>query len=372
MRQYIVGGAVRDLLLGRVPHDCDMAFSGAPDEFLQKYARARKVGRSVETYLLDGVEYMPLRGGTVDADLAARDLTVNALALEENGVLHVHPSALADLKTGLLRPASSTALRDDPVRIFRTARFAAQFPEFTVHETFFQQAHEVFTAGTHLTLPAERVGREVLKALESPSPSRFLLVLAEGNLLSPWLMELDGADAIPAGPARWHSDTTLLAHICRVMDAVAGDPLAVWMALCHDLGKVLTPTEMLPHHYGHEARGVEPARQLALRLALPARYARAGEVASREHMKGGIYATLRTGTRRDLLHRVHSSGLDEPFWKLADADSGRQPGAQAREELACMLGVRLPPQWRDRGAVSGEHRRMLQCEAINALRRPLP
>lgn len=371
MRQYLVGGAVRDLLLGRVPHDCDIAFSGAPDEFLQQHARARKVGRSVETYLLEGVEYMPLRGGTVDADLAARDLTINALALEENGVLHAHPSALADLKAGLLRPASPTALRDDPTRIFRTARFAAQLPEFVVHETFFQQAHELFAVGAHQTIPAERVGREVVKMLKSPSPSRFLQILAEGSLLSPWFKELEGADAIPAGPAHWHSGT-VLAHICRVMDAVADDPLAVWMALCHDLGKVLTPADILPHHYGHEVRGVEPARQLALRLALPARYVRAGEVASREHMKGGIYATLRTGTRRDLLHRVHSAGLDEPFWKLVDADSGQRPSVQACEELACMMGVRLPPEWRDRGAASGEHWRMLQCEAINALRRPLP
>ncbi len=371
MRYYLVGGAVRDLLLGRIPHDCDIAFGGLPNEFLQQHARARKVGRSVTTYLLDGVEYMPLRGGTVDADLAARDLTINALAVEENGVLHVHPLALADLKAGLLRPASPTALRDDPARIFRTARFAAQLPEFVVHETFFQQAHEVFGVGTHQALPAERVGREVLKALASPSPSRFLRVLAKGKLFSPWLMELENADAVPAGPPRRHSGT-VLAHICRVMDAVAGDSLAVWMALCHDLGKMLTPVNVLPHHYGHELRGVEPARQLGLRLALPARYVRAGEVAAREHMKGGIYGTLRTGTRRDLLYRVHSAGLDEPFWRLADADSGQQPSLQAREELACMLGVRLPPEWRDRGAASGEHWRMLQCEAINALRRHLP
>lgn len=368
MKQYLVGGAVRDLLLGRTPRDFDMAFSGSPAAFLQRYPAARKVGRSVETYLLEGVEYMPLRGGTISRDLAARDLTINALALEENGLLHAHPTALADLKAGMLRPASPSSMRDDPARIFRTARFAAQFPDFTVHISFFKQALEVFSEGGQTFLPAERVGREMLKSFHAPVPSRFLRVLYRGRLLSPWLAELKGADDKPAGPPHCHSGT-VLEHLCQVMDAVAGDPLAVWMALCHDLGKLMTPEELLPHHYGHEQRGVEAARSLASRLALPTRYIRAGMLAAREHMKGGVYPTLRVGTRRDLLLRVHSAGLDAPFWKLVDADSGATPSVQAGKELACILAITLPPEWRDRGEASAIRYRILQCEALTALRR---
>lgn len=107
------------------------------------------------------------------------------------------------------------------------------------------------------------------------------------------------------------------------MDAVAGDPLCVWMALCHDLGKIGTDPALLPHHYGHELRGAEPAEHVAKRLALPARYGAAGVLSSQLHMKAGIYEMLRAGTRCDLLMQVHNAELDGPFWKLAEADSGR-------------------------------------------------
>lgn len=94
------------------------------------------------------------------------------------------------------------------------------------------------------------------------------------------------------------------------MDAVAGDPLCVWMALCHDLGKIGTDPALLPHHYGHELRGAEPAEHVAKRLALPARYGAAGVLSSQLHMKAGIYEMLRAGTRCDLLMQVHNAELD--------------------------------------------------------------
>ena len=212
-------------------------------------------------------------------------------------------------------------------------------------------------------IPAERVGRELMKALASPKPSRWLSVLAEGNCLSPWFRELETSMDIPAGPVAYHSGS-VMAHLMDVMDAVAGDPLCVWMALCHDLGKIGTDPALLPHHYGHELRGAEPAEHVAKRLALPARYGAAGVLSSQLHMKAGIYEMLRAGTRCDLLMQVHNAELDGPFWKLAEADSGRSLRPVVNDDLAVLLRISLPPEWRDRGKESGRRLRAMRCQAL--------
>lgn len=168
---------------------------------------------------------------------------------------------------------------------------------------------------------------------------------------------------IPAGPLAYHSGS-VMAHLMEVMDAVAGDPLCVWMAFCHDLGKVGTDPALLPHHYGHEQRGVEPAANLAARLAMPSRYASAGVLSSQLHMKAGIYEMLRPGTRCDLVMQVHGAGLDGPFWKLAEADSGRSLRPIIKEDLGVLLGVSLPPEWRNRGKESGRRLRAMRCQAL--------
>ena len=367
MQWYLVGGAVRDILLGQNPDEADLAFSGTAEDMLLAYPEARKVGRSVKVCLLHGRECMPLHGGSISSDLHARDLTINALALDADGMLHAHPQAVHDLARGILRPASPTAFADDPTRIYRMARFAAQFPAFTVHEEALAQARAVLQSSAHRALPAERVGRELQKALACARPSRFVAVLARCDGLKYWFKELEGADMVPAGPLPWHDDS-VLEHTATVMDRVAGSALAVWMALCHDLGKIGTPRDMLPHHYGHELRGMEAARALASRLALPARWLSAGMLAAQEHMKGGMYAQLRTGTRRDLLHKIHTAGLHDPFWALVDADSGKSLSPQAGEHLQALLAVRLPEHWRNRGAESGQHLRLLQCNALSALK----
>lgn len=363
MTDYLVGGAVRDLLLGQTPSEFDITFTGKDVDFLHSHPAARQVGRSVSVCLLNGIEHMPLRGKTIQEDLAARDLTINALALEVNGTLHCHPLALHDLQHRILRPASGCAFVDDATRAYRLARFAAHFTDFSVHEDAYAQMRSAPVQQAHMRLPAERVGRELMKALASQKPSRFLSVLAQGNMLEPWFAELTRADILPAGPPQWHRGS-VLEHICQVMDSVAGDPLAVWMALCHDLGKITTPPDILPHHYGHEKRGMQAATQLGTRLALPTRYIMAGALAAREHMKGGTYAQLRIGTRRDLLITVHSAGLDTPFWALANADSQKDVASLAYKELQMLLAVQLPPEWHNKGKASADTLRALHCAAL--------
>ena len=167
---------------------------------------------------------------------------------------------------------------------------------------------------------------------------------------------------------KWHANS-VLGHSLRLMDELAGDAMAVWMALCHDLGKICTDPALLPHHYGHEARGVPLALALAKRLRLPAVYARAGALAAEEHMKAGMFASLRTGTRRDLLWRVNQLGLSRPFWKLADADSNSPISSLAYPSLKAINAVRLPEEWHNRGEESARKLRDMQCVALAALRK---
>ena len=129
---YLVGGAVRDRLLGRTPREYDFAFDADEATFLQRNPDARKVGKSVSVFLLRGQEFMPIEG-TLEDDMRRRDLTINALAEDRDGNLFGHPDALSDLREGILRPASPTSFRDEPVRVFRLARMACELPSFTVH-----------------------------------------------------------------------------------------------------------------------------------------------------------------------------------------------------------------------------------------------
>ncbi len=360
---YLVGGSVRDLLLGRPVRDLDFAFSGGPAELVQALPSARKVGKTVNVWLQGGLEISPLRGGTLASDLAARDLTINALAVDENGRLHAHPQALADLRSGLLRAAAPGAFEADPARVFRVARLAAELPDFTVEEGTLALMRDMSGTPALAHVPAERVCREALLALAAPRPSRLLSVLEAGGCLAPWLEELDATSRIPAGPARWH-DNSVLEHTGEVMDRCAGNPVAAWMALCHDLGKKETDPALLPHHYGHELRSEAAARRLGARLGMPSRFIAAGALGAALHMKAGKYASLRAGTRRDLLWRVHTAGLHDPFWKMAESDSGKPLRRMADADLARILAVRLPESWRDRGRDSGSHLRDLQCQAL--------
>lgn len=135
-----------------------------------------------------------------------------------------------------------------------------------------------------------------LKILSSPKPSQPLNeIWTEGELAS-LPSYLQQADRVPAGPQPWHTGS-VLEHMGHNMDAVAGDPLAVWMALTHDLGKLTTPENIWPHHYGHEERGVELAQDLGQAFGLAQNFIQAGKLAARLHMRAGRYPTLRVGKK---------------------------------------------------------------------------
>ncbi|WP_461209349.1 HD domain-containing protein [Desulfocurvus sp. DL9XJH121] len=388
----LVGGAVRDMLLGREVADRDYLVLGATRaQFLRRFPGAREVGRSFPVFLVDGREFAFPRSECAPAaccsfgpgdvlnelasDLAARDLTVNALALplpdfpalpaptDARGLVAGLPTSLADLDGRVLRPAGPDALDQDPLRVFRAARFAAQLPDFALHDELARAMARAAPLATDLS--PERVGAELRKALRSPAPGRFLRVLADTGCLAPWFAELDGADAVPAGPAP-HHDCSMLEHTARIMDALAGQELPCWMALCHDLGKTATPPDGHPSHHGHEALGAPLAERLGRRLALPERFIRAGELAARLHMQAARYPELRPGTRVDLLAALHARRLTRELFALAAADCGEDHTATALGDLDAMLRVRLPEDQRGLGEESGRRLRELRCQALTA------
>lgn len=370
MEIYLVGGAVRDLLLGRAVTDRDYLVDHADQAaFTGRYPTARLVGKSFPVFILDGSEYAWPRGGSLEADLLLRDLTINAMALDERGMLHAHPTAITDLQAGVLRPCSPSSLQDDPVRVFRAARFAAQFPGFSPSPDLLAQMRGAAGKGMLEGHAAERVGREVSKALAAPCPSRFFELLGRTGGLSPWLEELLACRGVPAGPPE-HHDKDVFGHSCEVMDRLSGDALAVWMALAHDLGKALTPREAWPSHHGHEKAGVELAQTLGLRLRLPRSFIDAGMMAAGEHMLVNDYGHLRPGTKVDLLLRLEAKRLTTRMFKLAAADS-RNPDSgllrQAKRDLRAILKVKLPGDKRDLGEESGALLRQLRCEAISVV-----
>ena len=375
MKLYIVGGMLRDLLLGRRPRDPDHAFAGSDEEFVQTYPDARKINASFSVFEAQHKEYARLRGTCIEEDLFARDFTINALAMDEKGMLFSHPRAFSDLKNGVIRACGPDSLSIDPGRVFRAARFAAEFPAFSVDSALFEQLEAIGKTAALSCLPAERVAKEFLKALAAPCPGRFFQILHKGRCLLPWFREFDAAARLPAGPWPWHTGTTL-EHIMETMNAAvryasrADRQLAAYMASVHDIGKILSDPARLPAHHGHDRKGEMLAEALAIRLKLPKKFKITGKIAARWHMTASNYATLRPGTKVELLVRLHQHNILRPFFAMLCADASR-PGreapdfsAQAAQDLECILGIHLPTHLQNQGKQSAAWLKSLRGQAL--------
>ncbi len=369
MKILLVGGAVRNLLLGRPAADKDfLVLDSTRKEFLKKFPQAKEVGHHFPVFLVDGNEYSFPRRDTLDDDLLARDFTINALALDSEGNLFAHPRALEDLHARLLRPASSETFKDDPARIFRAARFLAQLEDFNPCDELLDSLKDASREGLAATLPPQRVGAELMSAMNTAHPSRFLELLFDCNCLLPWFAELEGAGNVPAGPSKHHLGS-VMNHTFEVMDRLAlNEPFRVWMGLVHDLGKCATLPKQWPQHIGHEKTGQAMATAMGERLQLPKRFIRAGSLAARWHMLAGRYPELRPGTRVDLLMRIKSRQRVENLFALAAADYGTSPGidhsSMALADLEAIAKVHLPAKDSNQGEKSGARLRQLQTQAI--------
>lgn len=324
---YLVGGAVRDKLLGRPVVDRDWVVVGAtPDDMLaagykpvgkdfpvflhgdtkEEYALARTERKTGRGY--HGFAFHADPGVTVEQDLERRDLTINAIAEAADGRLVDPFGGVRDIETRTLRHVSP-AFAEDPVRLLRVARFAARYAPlgFTVADETMALMRRMVDDGEIDHLVAERVWAETRKALAEPMPQVFLRVLRDSGALRVLFPEVDALYGVPQRP-EFHPEVDTGIHIELVLQAAAklapGDALVGWCALTHDLGKALTPADVLPRHIMHEQRGVEPVRALSARLKVPSDYATMAEVVCRQHLNAHMAFELRPATVLKLLEDV--------------------------------------------------------------------
>ncbi|MGZ5204231.1 MAG: multifunctional CCA addition/repair protein [Caldimonas sp.] len=361
MHSYIVGGAVRDRLLGLPVQDRDWVVVGAtPDElralgyvavgadfpvFLhpetkEEYALARTERKTAPGYR--GFEFQASPEVTLEEDLQRRDLTINAIAEEADGTLIDPWGGAADLRAGMLRHVSP-AFAEDPVRILRVARFAARFTTFRIAAETLALMRQMVEQGEADALVAERVWREVSRGLMEARPSRMFEVLRECGALERVLPEVARLFGVPQ-PAGPHHEVDTGAHLMMVLDTAARleTSLAVrYACLGHDLGKGTTPAEALPRHLGHEERSVALVRQMSERLRVDNASRALAEVMAREHSnvhrsgEFGPAAIVRLFERCDALRRP------ERFAELLLACECDARGRLGREDSAYPQRARL-------------------------------
>jgi tRNA nucleotidyltransferase (CCA-adding enzyme) len=324
MQTYLVGGAVRDKLLGRPVVDHDHVVVGArPEDLLalgykpvgkdfpvflhpktgEEYALARTERKTGHGY--HGFVFQADATVTLEQDLARRDLTINAIAEDAHGALTDPYDGVRDIEARVLRHVSP-AFVEDPVRVLRVARFAARFAPlgFTVADETMTLMQQMVRDGEVDHLVPERVWAETRKALTEAQPSAFLRVLRECGALAVLFPELDALYGVPQR-AEFHPEIDTGVHLEMVLDAAAriapGDDLVGFCALVHDLGKALTPVDELPRHIGHEHRGVAPLRTLTARLKVPTEHAALAEQVCREHLNAHRAFELKPATVLKLL-----------------------------------------------------------------------
>ena len=351
MKIYLVGGAVRDKLLGLTVQDRDYVVVGAtPDEMVaqgfkpvgadfpvflhpvtkEEYALARTERKSGHGY--KGFKVYAAPDVTLEDDLRRRDLTINAMAEDEQGQLTDPFHGAEDLRHGILRHVSP-AFAEDPVRILRVARFAARFAArgFRVAPETNALMDQMAASGEVDHLVPERVWTELERALGEEKPSRFFEVLRASNVLPRLFPEINALFGVPQ-PEKHHPEIDTGVHVMLVLDQAARlspDTRVRFAALMHDLGKGTTPSTKWPQHIGHEARGVELVKNFCQRLRVPNEFRDLAMLTARFHAHCHRMEELRPETVVDMLDAMDAFRRPErvPAFALAcEADARGRRG----------------------------------------------
>jgi tRNA nucleotidyltransferase (CCA-adding enzyme) len=364
MKTYLVGGAVRDHLLGLPVHDRDHVVVGeSPESMLA--AGFKTVGKdfpvflhpdSGEEYALARTERKSARGHrgfvvhaapevTLEEDLLRRDFTINAIAQADDGTLVDPHGGVRDLEARVLRHVGP-AFVDDPLRVLRAGRFMARLAPFgfTVAPETMALMRTMTEAGELADLTAERVWKELAGALRAPRPSAFLRTLHDCGALKVVLPEVDALYGVPQR-AEFHPEVDTGVHVEMVCDMAArlapGDEVIGFAALTHDLGKALTPAEELPKHILHEQRGLEPLEALCMRLKVPAMHRDLARAACREHLNVHRIAELRGSKIHDLIARCDGFRQPQRIAQLAVACEADKRGRGGMADSAYPQGADL-------------------------------
>ncbi len=363
-RAYVVGGWVRDTLRGQEAHDKDYVVTGfSRENFGKAFPEAKLVGQAFPVFLLkieeshcevalarqeqkqgSGYRGFVVEAGadiTIEEDLYRRDLTVNSMAMDILTGEIIDPyNGREDLKEGILRQVSEH-FGEDPVRALRAARFSARLGYLPAPQLIaaMRQCREELKQE-----PAERILGELHRALETSKPAAFFQMLKVAGLLDvvfPEIYDLIGKSQ----PEAYHPEGDAFEHSMLMLSRVAdrtGSVVARFCALCHDLGKGTTPEEMLPHHYGHEQRGIEVLQHWNHHMTLPNTWLRAAKFVISQHMRAPRLS--KPGKICDLLLAMDAAAGDLPvedFKYIVEADHHGLPDymAHAQEGIDLLKSI---------------------------------
>ncbi|ANF82221.1 multifunctional CCA tRNA nucleotidyl transferase/2'3'-cyclic phosphodiesterase/2'nucleotidase/phosphatase [Acinetobacter sp. NCu2D-2] len=356
MQVYLVGGAVRDHLLGHPYHERDYVVVGAtPDQLLsagyqpvgkdfpvflhpetkEEYALARTERKSGTGY--HGFAFYTDVSVTLEEDLIRRDLTINAMAMDDDGNIYDPYGGQRDLQDRMLRHVSE-AFIEDPLRVLRIARFAARYHQlgFKVAPETLQLMQQLTESGELHALTPERVWKETSRALMERDADVYFEVLRSCGALKVLFPEIDALFGIPQRP-EYHPEIDCGIHTLMSLQQACRQNYSLdvrFAVLLHDLGKALTPKEELPRHIMHEERGVQPVTEVCDRLKVPTNTKQLAIAVCKEHLKCHQAFNLKPGTLWRLLQRLdvlRRPERVEAFVQACECDSRGRLGLEDRE-----------------------------------------
>jgi tRNA nucleotidyltransferase (CCA-adding enzyme) len=355
MQVYLVGGAVRDQLLGHPYHEKDYVVVGAtPEQLLaegyqpvgkdfpvflhpktkEEYALARTERKSGVGY--HGFQFFTDTSVKLEDDLIRRDLTINAMAMDDHGQVYDPYGGQQDLQHKVLRHVSE-AFTEDPLRVLRVARFAARYATygFTVAEETLQLMRKIAQSGELSALTPERVWKETSRALMEDYADVYFQILKDCDALEVLFPEINALFGVPQRP-EYHPEIDCGIHTLMALKqaCLANYALEVRFAvLVHDLGKALTPVEELPRHIMHEERGIPPVTQICDRLKVPTALKNLALIVCKEHLKCHQVKNLKPGTLWRLLQRLdvlRRPEKVEAFVQACECDAKGRLGLEQR------------------------------------------
>lgn len=355
MQVYLVGGAVRDQLLGHPYHEKDYVVVGAtPEQLLaegyqpvgkdfpvflhpktkEEYALARTERKSGVGY--HGFQFFTDTSVKLEDDLIRRDLTINAMAMDDHGQVYDPYGGQQDLQHKVLRHVSE-AFTEDPLRVLRVARFAARYATygFTVAEETLQLMRKIAQSGELSALTPERVWKETSRALMEDHADVYFQILKDCDALEVLFPEINALFGVPQRP-EYHPEIDCGIHTLMALKqaCLANYALEVRFAvLVHDLGKALTPVEELPRHIMHEERGIPPVTQICDRLKVPTALKNLALIVCKEHLKCHQVKNLKPGTLWRLLQRLdvlRRPEKVEAFVQACECDAKGRLGLEQR------------------------------------------